>query len=215
MDDLGVPRGISWYHPTFMNHVNLWPEMNMQSSSHGKKNWCQGFFLKETKFQAQVHLLRGETREVGVDTMNIQGLWKGGLNQTTLSWRNITTCFSLFAWGKACRKLEMPTSKPAAEVLRCRLQEYIQKRCRFQTIKLLIMKSWNCFPWKWWSNLHSIYNILPKRYQFFKGNLRLHHPGPTGPAARSRMRCARILPSDFTSTWRKCEAKMRWAKYMG
>lgn len=35
------------HHPTFMNHVNLWPEMKMQSSSNGRKIDAKFFCWKK------------------------------------------------------------------------------------------------------------------------------------------------------------------------
>lgn len=62
------------HHPTFMNHVNLWPEMNMQSSSHGKKNWWQGFFVERNQVPSSGSSPAGGNPGSGrikVDTMNI------------------------------------------------------------------------------------------------------------------------------------------------
>ena len=137
--------------------------MKMQShEAMERKIDAKVFLLKETKFQAQVHLLRGETREVGESKLTqwiYRAYEKGDSTKQGQVGGILPHVFHCLP-GKKCRKLEMSTSKPTAEVLRCRPLTRVYPETlpvsNHQTSSL--MKSWNSFPWKMMSsNLHSIY----------------------------------------------------------
>ena len=148
-------RFVSWYHPTFYESCESVIRNEHAKFKPWKEKLMPRFFFERNQVPSSGSSPAGGNPGSGSWHHEYTGPMKRGTqpNNAKLA-EYYHDMFFIVCLGKKCRKLEMSTSKPTAEVLRCRLQRVLSvsnhQTSHHETVS----------PWKWCRQVYIPYNIL-------------------------------------------------------